>query len=58
METRDKVDAKRMLDGVELSGVMRAGVEPGLEAALQAIEAETDLTEEGMTVRSTSFATI
>ncbi|MDB5701753.1 MAG: hypothetical protein JWL66_1952 [Sphingomonadales bacterium] len=47
METRDKVDAKRMLDEVALSDAMRAGVRPGLEAAIEAIEAETDLTEEG-----------
>jgi hypothetical protein len=47
METRDKVDAGRMLDEVVLSDAMRAGVRPGLEAAIEAIEAETDLTEEG-----------
>jgi hypothetical protein len=47
MDTRDKVDAKRLLDGVELSDAMRAGVQPGLEAALEAIEAEADLTDEG-----------
>jgi hypothetical protein len=47
MDTREKVDARRLLDGVELSDAMRAGVRPGLEAALEAIEAETDLTDEG-----------
>jgi hypothetical protein len=47
METRDRVDAGRMLDEVVLSDAMRAGVRPGMEAAIEAIEAETDLTEEG-----------
>ena len=35
----DRVDASRLLDEVTLSDFMLAGVKPGLEAALAALEA-------------------
>lgn len=44
---RDKIDVDAMLDGFVLSNEIRAGVRPGLEAALSALEAERGLSDEG-----------
>lgn len=46
-DVRDTVDAEQMLNEVALSDFMRAGVQPGLKAALAALAAEPDLTDEG-----------